>query len=156
VTETSDGTVLLKCWGGCDTEDVLDSLGLTFRDLFPSRAVRLSGRRPRSHVPYAGGRGHDEPPTELSAEDRRRLEAYLTARPAPGYALRQLSVSLRLPVDAVRAAKPGYDEDVCCWLLPERDGDGDLVGIARRFWDGRKGAIPWSHRGLTILPYKKT
>ena len=29
-----DGRVLLKCWAGCNTIDVLDRLGLTFGDLF--------------------------------------------------------------------------------------------------------------------------
>jgi DNA primase len=33
--ETDDGKVLLHCFSGCETQDVLGALGLTFRDLFP-------------------------------------------------------------------------------------------------------------------------
>lgn len=43
VSETDDGTVLIKCWAGCTTGDVLDALDLDFSDLFP--ATRLGGRR---------------------------------------------------------------------------------------------------------------
>ena len=30
-----DGRVLIKCFAGCRTEDVLDAAGLTWADLFP-------------------------------------------------------------------------------------------------------------------------
>lgn len=33
--EASDGTVLVHCMGGCDTDDVLRAIGLEMRDLFP-------------------------------------------------------------------------------------------------------------------------
>jgi hypothetical protein len=29
-----DGKILLKCWAGCNTADILDALGLTWQDLF--------------------------------------------------------------------------------------------------------------------------
>jgi DNA primase len=32
-----DGKVLLHCWGGCDTKDVVAALGLEMRDLFPPK-----------------------------------------------------------------------------------------------------------------------
>jgi hypothetical protein len=34
VRETDDGRLLLHCFGGCGSRDVLDSLGLNFSDLF--------------------------------------------------------------------------------------------------------------------------
>ena len=30
-----NGAVVLNCFGGCEVEEVLDALGLTFRDLYP-------------------------------------------------------------------------------------------------------------------------
>ena len=35
VGEGDDGRVLLHCFKGCDTKDVIDSAGLTWGDLFP-------------------------------------------------------------------------------------------------------------------------
>src|SRR5699024_2623407 len=36
VTETDDGTLLVRCWAGCETMDVLRYVGLDLRDLFPA------------------------------------------------------------------------------------------------------------------------
>ena len=47
IRETDDGRVLLHCFGGCDVESVLDSVGLAFDDLFPaSHENRKSESRP--------------------------------------------------------------------------------------------------------------
>ena len=35
IMETSDGKILIRCFAGCATHDILDSIGLTFNDLFP-------------------------------------------------------------------------------------------------------------------------
>ncbi|NWD66393.1 virulence-associated protein E [Pseudomonas gingeri] len=35
ITETSDGTVLLKCWTGCTAKEIVSAIGLELRDLFP-------------------------------------------------------------------------------------------------------------------------
>jgi hypothetical protein len=37
VRELDDGRVLLRCHAGCSTDDVLDAVGLAYRDLFPDR-----------------------------------------------------------------------------------------------------------------------
>ena len=37
IREADDGRVLLCCFGGCQTADVLDALGLSWSDLFPPR-----------------------------------------------------------------------------------------------------------------------
>lgn len=43
IRETDDGKVLLHCWAGCDTADVLAAIGLTVRDLFPEVAGNSRG-----------------------------------------------------------------------------------------------------------------
>lgn len=40
ICETSNGTVLIKCFAGCDARAITAALGLTLRDLFPDKAVR--------------------------------------------------------------------------------------------------------------------
>lgn len=47
--ELEDGRVLVYCWAGCETQAVLDSVGLQFSDLYPPRAIdhRVPRVRPR-------------------------------------------------------------------------------------------------------------
>ena len=44
VAETQDGTVLMKCLAGCNTNDVLGAIGLTAKDLFVPRNDGPGGR----------------------------------------------------------------------------------------------------------------
>ena len=37
IKECEDGRVLVHCFAGCETEDVLDAIGLTFSDVMPER-----------------------------------------------------------------------------------------------------------------------
>ena len=37
ISEGDGGRLLLKCWAGCETEDVLSAVGLTFADVMPER-----------------------------------------------------------------------------------------------------------------------
>lgn len=46
VRETPEGTVLLRCFAGCDTQSVLDAVGLTFADLFPDSGDQRPHRVP--------------------------------------------------------------------------------------------------------------
>lgn len=47
ITETSEGRVLVKCWAGCQTKDVLAAVALDWRELFPPREPGASpSRRP--------------------------------------------------------------------------------------------------------------
>jgi hypothetical protein len=45
VKDLGDGRILLHCFGGCGTDDVLAALGLTMSDLFPERLGDFSPRR---------------------------------------------------------------------------------------------------------------
>jgi hypothetical protein len=47
ISEGADGRALLKCWAGCETNDVLAAIGLTPRDLF-----------------VAGGKNGSQPPKQ--------------------------------------------------------------------------------------------
>mgnify|MGYP001606612313 CR=1 FL=1 len=43
----------------------------------------------------------------------------------------------------------GWSIDDDCWVFPERDGDGSVVGLVRRYKDGAKLCQKGSKRGLT-------
>lgn len=48
IRETEDGTLLVKCFSGCPTADVLAAIGMSLSDLFPRRESDLyhSSKRP--------------------------------------------------------------------------------------------------------------
>ncbi|AOA06897.1 virulence-associated protein E [Pseudomonas sp. TMW 2.1634] len=48
ITETSDGTVLLKCWAGCTAQDIVSAIGLELRDLFPGEKQPRRGPSKRA------------------------------------------------------------------------------------------------------------
>jgi hypothetical protein len=48
IRETQDGTVLLKCFAGCDASAVLSAVGLALRDLFPQAAKQSAARNGQS------------------------------------------------------------------------------------------------------------
>src|SRR4051794_30309482 len=53
ISETSDGPLLVHCFGGCETDAVLAKLGLELCDLFPSREAAAAARRgPRGYLDY--------------------------------------------------------------------------------------------------------
>lgn len=51
---------------------------------------------------------------------------------------------------ALDALRPGFDDEAGAWTFPERDAAGAIVGLVRRFPDGRKLCVKGSRRGLTF------
>ena len=47
VSEGDNDTVLIHCFSGCDTEDVLSAVGLTFSDLYPERIGAEHAYKPK-------------------------------------------------------------------------------------------------------------
>jgi len=41
IRETDDGRILIHCFAGCETESVLDAVGMEFCDLFPERLTAV-------------------------------------------------------------------------------------------------------------------
>ncbi|MGE5593428.1 MAG: hypothetical protein ACM3X3_07075 [Betaproteobacteria bacterium] len=92
VREASDGKVLLRCWAGCDSGQVLAALGLSWRDLFPD------GARGRSKAATVAER-KAAARAQAEAELRRRLDA----------ACDGLDERLSLYVRAIHLALDGAD-----------------------------------------------
>jgi len=118
--------------------------------------LQFSLRRPKSKQPYyAGDPDIVDEVTEPSPEAVAELQRLLTSWQAPDFALNQIAVLLQLPRTSLQAIGVGYNRRENCWIFPERDDRGRLVGLLRRFPDGRKWAIEGCKRGLTIPRYLK-
>ena len=52
VREVDDGRVLVHCFAGCQTDDVLAAVGLQFLDLFPDTRISHRERRIRQRFNY--------------------------------------------------------------------------------------------------------
>ena len=48
IKDCSDGRVLIHCFAGCETEDVLSAVGLAFSDLMPERISGKHGYKPQT------------------------------------------------------------------------------------------------------------
>lgn len=80
ITEVEDGKLLVKCWAGCSVTEILASVELELRDLFPdcgSKPRRLGPSRAaieRERMVHLIGQSLIAQGAELSEEDRHRFE----------------------------------------------------------------------------------
>jgi len=153
ITETGEGVVLLHCWGGCQTDKILEAIGLDYSDLYPSMfALQFGSRKPggQKHVSGGGVRGGIAEPT---AADCEQWEAMFDEWSAPLRVVRELASHLKLPLKAIKSLGVGYNRAEDCWVVPERNDKGRIVGLVRRFRDGSKKVIKGGRRGLTAAGY---
>jgi DNA primase len=45
ITETADGTVLIKCFAGCTADEIVGAIGLELKDLFPESNMTASQKQ---------------------------------------------------------------------------------------------------------------
>lgn len=80
ITETADGTLLLKCWAGCTAAEIISATGLKMRDLFPGNNADKN-----HHLPSRAAVAHEQmivrlgkalldTGAELTDEDKQRFE----------------------------------------------------------------------------------
>ena len=66
--------------------------------------------------------------------------------------LEKLSQQLHISMAALRALGIGYALHNNCWVFPERDEYGDIIGLSFRQWNGKKYMFSGSRRGLVYVP----
>lgn len=157
VRETSDGTLLIHCHAGCETDEVMAAIGLTTKYLFPSPYAQY--RRSNRSVTSASKparRAFEEPSAEeLAAIDTDTFEAFLAERPASREDILILGKHLGIPGKYFRSLGLGFDPDVHAWLIPERNDAGRIVGIGVRHLDGSKRFVSGGTRGLVYDPAQR-
>lgn len=151
--ETPDGTLLVNCWGGCQTDAVLEALGLDLRHLFPSLLAQQHHKRQRVRLTSPKTPNRTEIDAKLLRERgacwRMLLDRWQATRPQLKPLARELGVSCA----ALEALEVGFDRVRGAWVFPESTDDEVLVGLVHRYPDGRKLAMADSTRGLTIPMY---
>jgi hypothetical protein len=144
-----DGSIKLNCFAGCTKEAILAALGITFVDLSPDDcdSGEAKKHKPKLHDPEK----KKKPKPELAEWNKSYAAFFLSSERARS----DLAKHLDLP-ESVFAKFPdlgAIKEDQkygSCWTHPERDGDGNIVGIFVRTYSGEKRNIDGSERGLTI------
>lgn len=75
--------------------------------------------------------------------------------------LKKLADQLHVSCNALLALEIGYalriplkdgGEFQNCWVFPERDETGRIIGLSLRKWNGEKRMVPGSKRGLSYVP----
>ena len=105
IREGDTGSVLLKCWAGCDAEAVARGLGLELSDLFPAKPAGGGGTAP------ARRRGLITPRQALDVIEREVMLAWTAAfNLASGHALTaddlmRLDAAVQRLKDVIREAK---------------------------------------------------
>jgi hypothetical protein len=64
--------------------------------------------------------------------------------------IRTLAENLGVSVESLRALRVGWSARDNAWTFPECDGEGNVIGILRRFKNGQKKVMPGSQRGLYL------
>ena len=142
VTEANNGNVLLKCFAGCDTRDVLQAIGLEWSDVFADDGgskrqakVRLpkTPRRRQREIPKLPNDRWQQRAVELAIECH---ETLYTSSGADALAyLRQRGFSDQLIYYAGLGYHPAerYEEPEA-WGLPDRE---------KRIWIPKGITVPW-------------
>jgi hypothetical protein len=82
--------------------------------------------------------------------------AYLNANPANAREVNLLAKRLGVNPDALRRLQLGYlpetENEAEHWLFPERDGEGRVIGLLRRYGNGKKRRMAGGRCGLIYEP----
>lgn len=138
VSQGDDGKILVHCHAGCQLDDILKRLGFRASQLFPAKA-NCTTFSPGQKEAIAA---HD-PGLAYYAEQCR-------VSTNPDF-LEFFANQLGVHASALEALGVGWSHRNGAWTIPERNSNGEVVGILLRFPDGAKLCIRGSHRGV-ILP----
>jgi hypothetical protein len=103
---------------------------------------KIEGAEPAEYVPA--------PPKKLDSEYHAIWEPYLAARVPNLDRIEQLAGLLGVAAFSLCALRVSYDESEKCWLFPERNHDGRIVGINRRWANGKRFYAVGSRPGLSF------
>lgn len=66
-----------------------------------------------------------------------------------------LASEFGVTTESIETLGVGYFPGEACWVFAERDAKGDIIGLLRRYHNGKKFTMPGSKRGL-IYPFNQS
>ena len=141
VGEGKDGSTLLHCHAGCDYKEILHAIGLEPQDLFPKNAQAI-GRELRMRYPQS-----DSAKESLQVVQHLHQAALKKTKPSK---IEELATLLGVSADSLNDLEVAWYEEDKCWLFPERDGTGRIIGLMKRYSNGKKIFVSGGKRGLYI------
>ncbi len=78
ITQAKNGNVLIKCWAGCETDDVVKALGVEWKDLCAEKPRRRNGKA-NGHPASALVASLDRPKVLITTEERAVADQALNA-----------------------------------------------------------------------------
>lgn len=129
-----NGDCVLNCFAGCPPKAVVERIGLKLSDLFANdQSHEGNGKHKRRPGPAVNWSVvHDACRTAFDGMRDELVEV------------------LGVPGSALDDVGYGWSESDGAFTSPERDAWGRVLGIGRRYRDGRKQQMSGSTRGLTI------
>src|SRR5262249_55410352 len=110
------------------------------------RALRHA--RPKECRPTPNARKAPEPAPSHTSYWGRLAAYYRTQLTRP--VLNRLARDLGVSPESLMDLGVGYSEVEQAWTFPEVDGAGEVIGILRRFRDGKKRAMKGGQRGIYV------
>jgi hypothetical protein len=137
ISTGDDGRILLRCFAGCRTDDICSELGITVSDLFDDngRGIDHKGRFVSKQTSSKA----------VSIDFGKLAEQY---RAGSNGEISKAAAGLGVSVESLERLGAGWDGQAI--TFPMMDSDRRIIGIRRRFPDGRKLAVKESQSGLFI------
>ncbi len=138
IKETDRGTVLVRCFAGCDSRDVLAALGLSWADVLG----RNEAWRRTIRLPVVSRRER-----EAESENKEK-EWELPPRPSDEALVQAARRLGGVTFDSLRSLRASvFNRGL---IFPMFDASGHVIGLRYRGWDGRKWAARGSRNGLFL------
>lgn len=145
ITQGDDGKVLMHCHAGCTLKQILKELDMEESELY---VPGLSSRKPAERAQYRSKPMPSTPRTRKEVDFTDEAEQYRAAM-IPDRR-QKLADELGVPAESLAALGVGWDNAAGCYVFPERDATGKVIGIVRRYDGGRKSFQPGGQRGLYL------
>lgn len=139
----SDNEVLINCFAGCDQKKIVESVGLSFADLYPPPpSTRSAVLPPRTRI-------HRQS-VMIAADPKFADLQEQFAKSIRTEQIKELAHALGVTADSLTELQIGWSHEDSCWTFPEYNAAQQVCGILRRFKDGQKKTLKGSRRGLTL------